>query len=409
MTTKPSKPSFSATSVAALPAGEYTDPAVRGLQMRVLRGSNGKTSRTWMFRYKWRGAPRRIVIGHLETMGLAKARAEALKLRGAMDDGVDPKTAKPRRRPAQAARTVSASAADEHSVDHLISEFMERHIRPRRKRPEYAERLLRKDVLPEWTGRDARSVKPFEVVQLLDKILARGSPVVANRVAALLEQLFKFGIHRQIVTDTPVKLLFRPGGKEKARERVLTDTELSVFLSDPKACTRYERLSAVILVLLLTGQRRGELAAAQWSEIDLKARSWRIPAANSKTGEPAIVPLSPWAAEEFAALKREAESSKFVLPAKDPGKAIDAKLLTRGLAKCQERMKALKIEAFTLHDLRRTCRTGLARLKVPPHIAERVLNHAQEKIAGTYDLHEYLDEKRDALNKWARHLRGLKL
>lgn len=66
------------------------------------------------------------------------------------------------------------------------------------------------------------------------------------------------------------------------------------------------------------------------------------------------------------------------------------------------------MEAFTLHDLRRTCRTGLARLKVAPHIAERVLNHAQEKIPGTYDVHDYLDEKREALEQWTAHLEALK-
>jgi integrase len=71
-------------------------------------------------------------------------------------------------------------------------------------------------------------------------------------------------------------------------------------------------------------------------------------------------------------------------------------------------MQELGIAEFTLHDLRRTCRTGLARLKIAPHIAERVLNHAQEKIPGTYDTHDYLEEKREALDKWAAHLASLR-
>jgi integrase len=71
------------------------------------------------------------------------------------------------------------------------------------------------------------------------------------------------------------------------------------------------------------------------------------------------------------------------------------------------RFRKIGIANFTLHDLRRTCRTGLARLRVEPHIAERVLNHAQERIAGTYDVHDYLDERRAALDRWADHLRGL--
>ena len=99
-----------------------------------------------------------------------------------------------------------------------------------------------------------------------------------------------------------------------------------------------------------------------------------------------------------------------MLPANvdDRDRPIDPKQLTRGVARCLERMGERGIDAFTLHDLRRTCRTGLSRLKVEPHIAERVLNHAQEKIAGTYDQWEYIEEKRDALDKWAAHLEGLR-
>src|SRR5690606_9372185 len=112
---------------------------------------------------------------------------------------------------------------------------------------------------------------------------------------------------------------------------------------------------------------------------------------------------------EFEALKQLAKKSPFVLPANGGSKPIDPKQLTRGVARCQTRMRKAGVGAFTLHDLRRTCRTGLARLKIQPHIAERVLNHAQEKIPGTYDVHDYLDEKRDALEKWAQFLEGLKL
>ncbi len=263
-------------------------------------------------------------------------------------------------------------------------------------------------MLPQWKGRDARTIEPHEVIELLDRIVDRGSHVMANRVAAILTQLFKFGIHRRIVKASPVQLLYRPGGKEKPRERSLADDELKAFLADPKAATRYERLAHALVVLLLTGQRRGELALARWRDVDLAAKTWTIPAENSKTGRGHVVPLSDWAVRELETLKQMAKKSAFVLPANGGSRPIDAKQLTRGVARCQTRMKKLGVDAFTLHDLRRTCRTGLARLKIAPHIAERVLNHAQEKIPGTYDVHDYLDEKRDALEKWAAHLAGLR-
>jgi integrase len=230
---------------------------------------------------------------------------------------------------------------------------------------------------------------------------------MANRAAGILSQMFRFGIQRAIVDDSPVKLLYRPGGKEKPRARSLTDAELKTFLQEPKAATRFERLSHVMLVLLLTGQRRGELALARRSDVDLEARTWTIPDENSKTGKGHVVPLTDWAVAEFKELRGLAAGSQWVLPAADIKKPLDAKQLTRSVAKCQKRFKALGIAPFTLHDLRRTCRTGLARLSVAPHIAERVLNHAQERIPGTYDTHDYLDEKRTALEKWEQHLRTL--
>jgi integrase len=231
---------------------------------------------------------------------------------------------------------------------------------------------------------------------------------MANRTAALLGQLFKFAIHRRIVSTTPVQLLYRPGGKEKPRERALSDIELRAFLANPTACTRYERLAHTILILLLTGQRRGELALARWSEIDYESRTWRIPDENSKSGRGHVVPLTDWAVREFEALQRSANRSRWVLPANGGEDHLDPKQLTRSVAKCQDRFQKQGIQPFTLHDLRRTCRTGLARLKIEPQIAERVLNHVQERVPGTYDRHDYLDEKRDALKKWAAYLEKLR-
>lgn len=399
-----------ATWVTTAPEGDHTDPATPGLQLRV-RSTASSLTRTWCFRYKWRSEPVRIVLGHVPSMSLADARVEAINLRRALDDGIDPRRARPKRRPTPAPLPGSAAVSSrdaKHSVEFLVSEFTERYLRPTRKRPEYAEAILAKDVLPGWAGRDARSITPAEVIELLDGIVDRGSPVSANRTAALLGQLFKFGIHRRIVATTPVQLLYRPGGKEKPRERVLTDEELQTFLADPKACTRFDRLSHVIMLLLLTGQRRGELALARWSDVDLKARTWTIPDENAKAGRGHVVPLTDWAVQEFEALKRAAKRSQWVLPANGGDHPVDPKQLTRSVAKCAKRFAEHGVEAFVLHDLRRTARTGLARVKVEPHIAERVLNHVQPGVAGVYDRFAYLDEKRAALEKWAEYLETLR-
>lgn len=405
MRTRQGASKLTASRLATLPAGDHTDPAVAGLQLRVRKKVTG-SSRTWLLRYTWRGEWVRIVLGHYPGMPLADARERAMELRRAIDEGIDPRRARPRRRQQTEPVLPSAGSGNKHSIEFLVSEFVQRYLRPHRKTPQWAEAILERDVTPKWRGRDARTVTPSEVVDLLDGIVERGAPVLANRTASLLSQLFRFGIHRHIVTASPVQLLYRPGGKEKARERILTDDELRAFLTDPRACTRYERLSHVITLLLLTGQRRGELALARWSDVDLQARTWAIPDENAKGGRGHLVPLTDWAVEEFAALKREAEGSRWVLP--NGGEDhIDPKQLSRSLAKCLDRFKKRGITAFTLHDLRRTCRTGLSRLKVEPHIAERVLNHVQPGVAGVYDRFAYLEEKRAALEKWAAHLRGM--
>ena len=396
---------LTATRCAALPPGRYKDPGQHSLYLLVRARASAPPSRSWLHRVKVHGRDTFLLIGHFPATTLEQAGDVIRRQREFLVQGIDPRRAMPRRRPL--GRISAQLSGDEHTIEFLAADFMERFVRPHRKRPAYVDAILEKDVLPNWAGRDVRTIKPREVINLLDKIVARGSPIMANRTAAVLDQMFRFAIHRALVDDSPVKLLMRPGGKEKARARVLTDEELKAFLSDPRACTRFERLSHVITLLLLTGQRRGELALAKWSDLDLKERTWAIRDENAKGGRGHVVPLSDWAVEEFAALKREAEGSPWVLPAAGGSHHIDPRQLTRSLAKCLARFRQRGIKHFVLHDLRRTCRTGLSRIKVEPHIAERVLNHVQPGVVGVYDRHGYLDEKRAALEKWAKHLEQL--
>lgn len=403
--TQGTQKSFTATRVASLPVGRHKDPGQPSLYLLVRARASAPPSRSWLHRVKIHGRDTFLLIGHFPQTTLEQARDAIRRQREFLAQGIDPRRAMPRRRPL--GRGSAHPSGDEHTIEFLAAEFVERYLRPNRKRPGYAEAIIAKDILTTWAGRDVRTIKPREVINLLDKIVARGSPIMANRTAAVLDQMFRFAIHRALVDDSPVKLLMRPGGKEKARERVLSDDELKAYLADPRACTRYERLSHVITLLLLTGQRRGELAAARWTEVDLQARTWTIPDENSKTGRGHIVPLGDWVVEEFAALKREAEGAPWVLPAAGGSHHIDPRQLTRSLAKCLARFRQRGIKHFVLHDLRRTCRTGLSRIRVDPHIAERVLNHGQPGVVGVYDRHGYLDEKRAALEKWAKHLEQL--
>ena len=404
-------------SLAKLPPGEYTDPAVRGLQVRV-REAYGKRVHSWLFRYKWQGRPVRIALA-AGTLSLADAREAAIANRKLIDRGIDPRTAeRPNRAHSlPASPSLTATPAAPHSVANLAHEYLERHVRRQRKRPEYVERFLDKDVLPDWGGRDARTITPREVVELLDGIAER-APTMANRGAGILSQMFRYGVHRAIVDASPVQLLYRPGGKEKPRERALSEAELGAFLANLEGAVldRHDarRVAPVLRLLLLTGQRRGELALSRWQDVTLAGDVpvWRIPGEHSKTGAPHTVPLSPAAVAEFRALRKLAGKSLYVFPTEDGKTAADPKLITRSVARNLKRFQVaaakcdppVTLEPFTVHDLRRTCRTGLARLKVSHDVAERVLNHKLPAMREVYDQHEPLEEMRAALVKWAEHL-----
>lgn len=416
------------TTLGKLGQGDHTDPAVTGLQVRIREDRNGKRRRTWLLRYKWQGQPVRITLGG-GTLSLANARAAALEARALIERGIDPRSAdRPSRRRAALRPTPdSLSDRNPHSIERLAQEYLERHVNKRRRRPEYVERFLRAEVLTAeaWAGRDARTIAPRQVVELLDGIVERGSPTMANRGAGILSQMFRFGVHRAIVETSPVQLLYRPGGQEKARERVLADDELGALLRNVERVARFQtgdgkrspRLAHVLRLLLLTGQRRGELALASWADVTLtgKQAAWFIPAEHSKTGAPHTVPLSPAAVREFEALQKYANGSAYVFPTDDGRAPADPRLITRGLARNFERLQVaaseedppVELEPFTVHDLRRTCRTGLSRLGVAHDVAERILNHKLPGMRGVYDRHEPLEEMRAALVKWAEHLARL--
>lgn len=288
-----------------------------------------------------------------------------------------------------------------HSVELLAYEFYWDFLKQERKRPEYAARILESDIVPEWRGRDARTITPREVVLFLRKIAER-APVMSNRVAALTNQMFKYGIEVGIVDDSPYRLLRKPGGKEKPRQRALTDDELRIFwnkLPDSKL-KMSDAVRCALRILLLTGARRGEIGAARWD--DVTPDLWRIPATNSKSGHPHDFPLAEPVQREFEKLRELAKGSPFVMPSPVPGAALDPHAVTTALRRS---IPQFGLEPFTVHDLRRTMRTGLDTLGVSTEIAERTIGHlVGTEIQRTYSTHKFAKERRDALEKWAAHV-----
>jgi integrase len=198
-----------------------------------------------------------------------------------------------------------------------------------------------------------------------------------------------------------------PGGKERSTERVLSEAELHAFLHGAThVCTTPVRFHT-LMVLLLTLIRRGSLAQARWTEVDFEKKEWRVPAEHDKERRAHVVPLTDWAIEHFVSLRALSEGSVYVLPRRrkhEGTRASNAQLISRSVIRPRERFEVIGVSPFTPHDLRRTGRTNMAILGVDEKIAERVLNHSEGEIKKTYDLWEYVPQKRAALESVALHV-----
>jgi hypothetical protein len=160
----------------------------------------------------------------------------------------------------------------------------------------------------------------------------------------------------------------------------------------------------VLTILLLTAVRRRELAFAKWEHIDFDKRTWFVPAENTKSKRAFLVPLTRLVVQQFRALQRMAGGSIYVLPRTKADAPIHPAQITQATARSQSHFQLCGIAAFSPHDLRRSCRTGLMRIGVRRFIGRRILNHKQLGVDGIYDLHDYFKEKRKALRRWTNHV-----
>ena len=222
-----------------------------------------------------------------------------------------------------------------------------------------------------------------------------------------LGSMFKWAMrHRRAVMNVnPMAGTFRPPAPP-ARDRVLTDEEVRLFwraLDDDAVGYPNPELARL---LLLTGYRLNEVSRLMTKELDPGLTQISLPGARTKNGVPHVVPLAPQAREIVRSAKR-VEGSPLVFTA--------GRQAVTGWSRAKARIDAAitkangghPILAWRLHDLRRTCRTGLSMLRVPRDVREAVLNHLEAGVEGTYDRYDYFDEKKVALERWATYVEGI--
>jgi integrase len=290
----------------------------------------------------------------------------------------------------------------------LAQEFLARHVAKKmlpRSQKEYARGISR--FLPAWQHRPVARITRADIVAELDKLEDKHGPVARNRALANVGSLFTFALKREAIPASPaLKIDMLP---EKPRERWLRDDELARLWGAFDAL-RYPWGDWGKL-LCLTAQRREQVATMQWEAVDFANAVWY---ARQKGDRALLVPLGPMALALLHSLRPAdgaAPTGYVFTTGRTRGKRGGGQSHIQGFAYAkglvEEALAAAgpPLAQWTFHDIRRTVSTGLSRLKVPPHIRELVLGHAvMDRLVKTYDQHDYLDEKRAALEAWEAHL-----
>ena len=415
----------------------FTDTMVRKLKpdaKKFIRSEgNGFTIRvmpsgvkTWLYVFTCDGKRREMNLGSYPEVTLETARSGFEEARKKVKNGIDPLAEKE-----QEAETHRAAP----TVKELCEEYIERHAKRFKKSWEEDLRILSRDVIPAWGTRKAAAVVKRDVLSLLEGIINRGSPAMANNCFQVIRKMFNFAVERDILPFSPCNGLKLPSPK-LPRDRALSEQEIKTLWQNLDNCSISNELKSALKLILVTAQRPGEVVGLHTDEI--ADGWWNIPAERAKNGKAHRVPLASLAMEiidqSIAEAKQacqfapEQEYSGFVFPSPQlnknrsmSGHALSI-AIARNLAwpltdaKGKQLYTAdgkpatenrIGIDHFTPHDLRRTAATRMAESGERDEVIDAIMNHAKQGIIKVYNQYRYDKEKRLALETWDRKLRSI--
>lgn len=391
--------------LTAAPAGgriERPDRLAPGLVLRI----NDKGRKSWIVRFRVGASSGKVALGAWPAMSVAAARERAREVREQAAAGVDPREARDAsmlalRRQAEAEKEARRTFAD------LAEEYIRREV-PRKVTGNEIESLLRREIIPALGDKLLTGIRRRDAVRLLDALADGGRPGTALKAHGIIKRVFNWAVQRDELDASPMSALERPVDKTP-RERALSHDELAILWA---AWNRHGYpFGAMQKLLLLTGARRNEVADMEWSELDdhESPTAWVIPRSRAKNRREHELPLSQPARAVLAAVPRgdgpfvfSTTGGERPVSGFSRAKAITDRYVTELQAPAEP--PADPTAPWRWHDLRRTCRTEMAKLGIPNEVAERVLNHAGDSLVRTYNVHKYQSEMADALERWGAEL-----
>ena len=396
---------------------QVMDAQVPGFGVRVTDTGN----RTFILRIRYPGSATatRREIGPCNDLTLTSAREKARKWRSQVKQGLDPSVEEELERQIALRRRATTFGS--------VAEDFIREKLPAERKGKDAEREIRRDLLPKWKDKPISSIADLDVISLIKTKMHDGK-VGARNLLALIKRFFRWAVAQRIygVTSSPCVALQASaiiGEMNGSRDRVLSNDEIFAFWRATKRMPY--PYGQAYQTLMLTALRLNEVMDASSPEFDMRNKLWIIPAARmkgknsgKKQARSHVVPLTADLMRILDSLPRNSGIYLFSttngLSPTWMGTKIKAHLDRRMLATLRALAKqrgedptAVKLPHFVNHDIRRTVRSQLSRLKVPEEAREAILAHARPGIKGTYDLHDYLDEKREAIELWAARLRDI--
>jgi integrase len=423
---------------------KFTDTFIKNLKPEpskyYKRDANGFTikvwpsgAKTWLYVYTFDGKRKEIKLGEYPALKLTDARIKYNDAYELHIKGSDP-------------GALERQQQDEHrlasTVKDLVAEYLEKHAKANKKSWREDQRCLEKDVIPLWGSRKAKDIRKRDVIDLLDGIVKRGSPVMANNTFEKVRKMFNFAVEKDILEYSPCFGVKKPTKKEH-KDRVLTDAELATFWNGLDKAAMTVEMRRALKLILVTAQRPGEVIGMHSEEID--GNWWTIPPKRAKNGKAHRVFLAATALEligekqgyigEKQGYIGEKQGYIFESPRllevegrEGIPKPMDVNAVAYAVRRNVEEPKKdaggketeenkpagdeaprqkLIMEAWTPHDLRRTAATNMSALGHSDEVIDAVLNHVKKGVIAIYNRHRYDREKQTALESWERKLKSI--